>query len=149
MSAQDSEIAEIIRSSHLADLLYQLVHHAKTGQPFDVTFFDREPLLDATLDDIFASKFLATVFGPASALQRLCERVKFSDDTVVPIAAIWILNPMPPGGIDNEALSRADLARAEEAAGPNGETIREMIADTYHCESTAELDWHTRRWIAS
>jgi hypothetical protein len=59
-----------------------------------------------------------------------------------------MLNPMPPGGVDNEAMSRADMARAEVRAGQNGETIREMIADTYHCESTAELDWHTRRWIA-
>jgi hypothetical protein len=82
-------------------------------------------------------------------LAALCRNIKFSDGNVAPLASIWMLNPMPPGGVDNEAMSRADMARAEVRAGQNGETIREMIADTYHCESTAELDWHTRRWIAS
>jgi hypothetical protein len=126
-----------------------LLVYAKTGLSFDVTFHGHGPILEVTLDDVFASKFLAAIYGPYRALHRLCGQIKFSDGTVTPIENIWTFHPMPPGGIDNGALRRADLAQAEVRAGPNGETVREMIRDTYRCGSAAEEDWFVRRWIAS
>jgi hypothetical protein len=128
-------------------LLWELAHYATTGQTFDVTFYDREPLIEVTLDDIFASKFLAA-HEPRYALQ-LCNQIRFSDGTVAPIDSIWTLNFMPAGGIDNETLNSVDLMRAEVRAGQNGETIREMIRVTYRCGSGAEEDYFVRRWIAS
>src|SRR5262249_49849020 len=35
-------------------LLFQLQHFAETGQKFDVTFYDREPILDVSLNREFA-----------------------------------------------------------------------------------------------
>jgi hypothetical protein len=155
--AADSQRMLKVFGSHLGQISRQLAYCAASGQRFDATFFDREPILEVSLDDIFASKFLAAVRralvrpGPPDVkdLAALCKRVEFSDGNVAPLASIWILNPMPPGGIDNEALSRADLTKAEVRAGQNGETIREMIRDTYRCESAAEEDYFVRRWIAS
>jgi hypothetical protein len=42
-----------------------------------------------------------------------------------------------------------DLATAEEKGGPSGETIRQMISDTYHCDSREEEDFYLRRFLAS
>jgi hypothetical protein len=151
MPAQDPKIAagcrrlDEIFGSRFGHLLWQLTHYARTGQSFDAVFFDREPILDVTLDDIFASKFL----DDARSLRRLCKRVKFSDGTIAPIDAIWLFNYMPRDGIDNAALDNVDLAQAEVRAGQNGETIREMIRVSYRCASTAEEDFFVRRFIAS
>jgi hypothetical protein len=127
-------------------LLWQLAHYARTGQTFDVTFFDREPILEVTLDQAFAYELIN---GSRRGLRRLCNRIRFSDGTIVPITSIRTLNYIPHGGIDNETLSGVNLVRAEVRAGPNGETAREMIRDTYRCASTAEEDFFVRRWIAS
>jgi hypothetical protein len=156
LAADSHRTRKTFGGSHLGYVARWLTHSAKTGQPFDATFFDREPILEVSLDSDFASKFLAVVRSALARpsdvreLAELCrEGVKFSDGNVAPLASIWMLNPMPPGGIDNEALSRADIARAEERAGQNGETIREMIRDTYRCDSAAEEDYFVRRWICS
>jgi hypothetical protein len=56
---------------------------------------------------------------------------------------------MPKGGISEDSLQAADLAKGEERVGPNGETLRKMISDTYHCENKEEEDYYLRRFIAS
>ncbi|MBA7693040.1 hypothetical protein ES703_101615 [subsurface metagenome] len=56
---------------------------------------------------------------------------------------------MPKGGFTEDELAIVDLAKAEENVGPNGETLRKMISDTYHCQSRDEEDQFLRRFIAS
>jgi hypothetical protein len=56
---------------------------------------------------------------------------------------------MPKGGFTKEELDKVDLSEAEERVGPNGETLREMIRNTYRCKSRDEEDHHLRRYIAS
>jgi hypothetical protein len=152
MPARDPEIAagmqrvSEIFGTRQEFLLWQLMHYATSGQTFDATFFDREPILEVTLDQAFAYELIN---GSRRGLRRLCSRIRFSDGTITPITRIWTLNFIPHGGIDNETLRGVDLVRAEVRAGPNGETAREMIRETYRCASTAEEDYFVRRWIAS
>jgi hypothetical protein len=136
-------------------LLWQLEQAARTGDPFDVTFYNREPILDVTLDSRFASRFIKArerddvamgYGGKPSHIFPLLREIAFSDGSIVDVADIWTMNWMPPGIAAHEA---ADLADAEPRAGLNGETCREMLRNTYRCASPAEEDWFVRRWIAS
>lgn len=51
--------------------------------------------------------------------------------------------------VPEDELQAVDLFRAEEGVGPNGEKLRKMIGDTYHCASKEEEDYYLRRFIAS
>jgi hypothetical protein len=131
-------------------MMFQLQHYAQTLQRFDVTFFDREPILEVSFDKGFARKLCAALRSKdAPRAATLLERLTFSNGTTASGDAVWTINYMPPGGITVAQLEGADLALAESRAGPRGETVREMIRATYRCSSAAEEDWFVRRWIAS
>ncbi len=132
------------REGHLA---YQLITLSTFGQPCDVTFYDRKPLIDVRVDQQLG---LAMMYGAGpKKLQDLLTKIKFSDGTKANFGEIWTVNPMPKGGVTKEELAAVSLAKAEEKVGPNGETLRKMISDTYHCTSTEEEDRYLRRFIAS
>ena len=132
------------REGHLA---WQLITLSQTGQPCDVTFYQRKPILDVCVDQQIT---LALAYGGgAKALQKLLKNIKFSNGSTASFNEIWTVNPMPKGGISETQLNSVDLAEAEEPAGPNGETMRKMISETYHCSSKAEEDRYLRRFIAS
>jgi hypothetical protein len=76
--------------------------------------------------------------------QLLC-RLAFSDGTTVDASEVWTINFMPP----NLDTTNIDLAQGAEIVGFGGETLREMIRNTYHCCSRAEEDFFLARWIAS
>jgi hypothetical protein len=82
-------------------------------------------------------------------LSGLVQRIVFSDGTVAHVDDIWTINYMPHDGITIAQLDNADIAEAEMKVGYGGETVRQMIRETYHCASAAEEDWFVRRWIAS
>jgi hypothetical protein len=128
-----------------------ILHHLNwctmhPDQLFDVTFYQREPLLDVTVEKRFARDFQsALMYGTSmERLQELLKQVHFSDGTTVNAAEIWTINWMPLD-VDSTAV---DLA-----AGAGGrcrdETVRQMIHETYRCKSRAEEDWFLARWIAS
>jgi hypothetical protein len=56
---------------------------------------------------------------------------------------------MPKGGISSKRMAAADLAQGDIKAGPNGETVRQMIREVYHCETVGEEGHYLRRWVAS
>jgi hypothetical protein len=127
-------------------LLSQLFHHAGTMQPLDVTFSDREPILEVTLSELWAHKFCAAVFDrSAQRMSALLNQIVFSDGTATGFGEIWTLNAMPP----NLDTAGVDLARGEEVIGLDGETLRQVVRDTYRCKSHAEEDFFLARWIAS
>lgn len=136
--------------SRFFHLMFHLQHYAQTLQSFDATFYNREPILDVTLDRGFASEFafVSTCKG-ISQLSALVERIVFSDGTTAHVDDIWTLNYMPRGGIGIDDLDAVDLAESEVKAGDGGETVREMIRNIYRCASAAEEDWFVRRWLAS
>jgi hypothetical protein len=132
------------RISHLACTLQ---HFAETMQMFDATFYDREPILDVTLRRDWARAFCAALMFRKESrhLANLLERVTFSDGTAVDWNKIWTINYMPA----ELNTAGVDLAKGDDVIGLNGETVREMIRHTYHCESRAEEDFFLARWIAS
>jgi hypothetical protein len=138
---------EEVFGSREEHLFWMVLHYAERGQAFDATFYDREPLLEVTLSQGFAYELTAALMYRAGTrrLADLLARVTFSDGTVVDLREIWTLNYMPPE-LDTNGV---DVAQGEQIAGANGETIREMIRNTYHCKSRAEEDFFLRRWIAS
>jgi hypothetical protein len=114
---------------------------------FDVTFHDREPLLEVTLDRSYAQEFCATLVYGGSALRliALFKHVRFADGTSVCGSQIWTINYMPPD-LDPRGV---DMAQAEEVIGFSGETLREIVRNTYRCKTRAEEDHFIARWIAS
>ncbi len=118
-----------------------------SGQPCDVTFLDRPAALDVTIDQKIA---LALMYGAgAKKLQEMLEVISLSNGDVVSFGKIWMILPMPVGGISNDDLAAVDLSDGEERFGPNGETIREMIRNLYHCKFKKEEDDFLRRYLAS
>jgi len=133
--------------SRLAFLGYQIVMLSMTGQPCDITFYKRKPIINVTIDQQIN---LALMYGAgAKKLKEMLENIKLSNGETISIAEIWTINPMPKNGFTDEELAAVDLSEAEEKVGPNGETLRKMISDTYHCQSREEEDYYLRRFIAS
>ncbi len=118
-----------------------------TGQPCDITFYKRKPLLDVIVNERLS---LALLYGAGpDKLGELLANLHLVDGPTINIADIWTVNPMPKDGISEEELGAVDIARGEEIMGTNGETLRKMISDTYHCSCREEEDRFLRRFIAS
>lgn len=127
-------------------LTHTLTMLSTSGQPTDVTFYRRKPLVDVRVSTKLGA---ARLYGLESRLPRLLRSIEFSNGAVAGLSEIWTVNPMPMEGFTQEELDAVDLAQAEERMGPGGETLRKMIRKTYHCKSRAEVDYYIRRWIAS
>ncbi len=126
---------------------YQVINLSMLGQPCDITFYKKKPALNIKIDQNIN---IALMYGAgANKLKELLENIKLSNGDVVSISEIWTINPMPVSGFTDEELASVDLSLGEEKAGPNGETLREMISETYHCNSPAEVEKFLRRFIAS
>jgi hypothetical protein len=133
------------RASHL---VWQLSWHAEHPHVrFDVTFYDREPILEVTLGGDYARDLWAARAYDHSVrrLKTLLDHVQFSNGTIAKMSEIWTLNYMP----DDLDVRSVDMADAEKVIGIGGETLREVIRNTYRCKSRAEEDHFIARWIAS
>ena len=142
-------IAEIEKEfgSRMGFLGHQILMLSMTGQKCDITFFKKKPAIDVKIDQQIN---LALMYGAgAKKLQEMLENIKLSNGDSVSIGEIWTINPMPKGGFTKEELYSVDMTEAEQEAGPNGETLRKMIKNTYHCKSKDEEDYYLRRFIAS
>jgi hypothetical protein len=133
--------------SHEAFVGYQVLQFSTSGQPCDVTFFKKKPALDVTFDPQIG---LAIMYGAgAEKLQELLSAIRLSNGDVVSIDDIWVINPMPKGGISENELAAVDLAMGDNKAGPKGETVREIIRTIYRCETPEEEERFLRRYLAS
>jgi hypothetical protein len=153
MANAPKDVAEAIESlqrqfgGRIGMLGFTLVTLSQTGQPCDVTFFHRNPSINARVGTKLSS---AMIYGAGAAkIAEILNRIEFSDGTSASIGEIWTVNPMPKDGFTDEELAAVDLADGQERVGPNGETLRKMVSDTYHCASTEEEDKYLRRFIAS
>lgn len=126
---------------------YQLVMLSMMGQPCDITFYKRKPLLHVIIHERLS---LALAYGAgAKKLQEMLANIEVSNGSKINLMEIWTVNPMPKGEFSEEKLKAVDLSKGEEKVGPNGETLRKMISDTYHCKTKEEEDYYLRRFIAS
>ena len=133
--------------SRMGFLGHQILMLSMTGQKCDITFFKKKPAIDVKINQQI---HLALMYGAgAKKLQEMLENIKLSNGDSVSIGEIWTINPMPKGGFTKEELASVDMTEAEQEAGLKGETLREMIKNTYHCKSKDEEDYYLRRYIAS
>lgn len=132
--------------SREAMLTHNLTVLSSSGQPADVTFYRRKPLINVQISTKIAA---ARLYGLGSQLPRILKRIEFSDGATASLAEIWNINPMPAEGFTDEDLAAVDLADGEKRYGPNGETLRKMIREMYQCKSREETDFYLRRWLAS
>lgn len=132
------------RIQHLFRTLNQL---ALSQQPTDITLYGEKPHLNVKIDPKFV---YALMYGAgAEKLGELLSSIGLSNGKTVNLKQIWTINPMPADGFTDEELTSIDLREAEEQVGPNGETLRHMVSETYHCSSRDEEDHFLRRFIAS
>ncbi len=122
--------------SRLGMLGHQLIMLSMTGQPCDVTFYDKKPALNVTVDQ----KINITLMYGAGAkkLKELLEHIRLSNGEVVSLGEIWTINPMPKEGFSDAELAAVDLSEGEAQVGPNGETLRKIISDTWLIEAHAQ-----------
>ena len=126
---------------------HQLIMLSMTGQSCDVTFYENDPAIDVKIDQKIN---IALMYGAsAKKLKEILESIQLSNGSVISINAIWTINAIPKGGFSKEELASVNIEEAEEKVGPNGETLRKMISDTYHCKSRDQEDYYLRRFIAS
>jgi hypothetical protein len=112
-----------------------------------VTFYKKPPAINVKIDQKIN---YALMYGAgAKKLQEMLSRIELSNGDTVSISDIWVINPMPPEGITDQDLAAVDLADGDVVAGPNGETMRKMISETYHCSSLKEEEKYLRRFLAS
>jgi hypothetical protein len=133
--------------SHVFDML---TYQAERDLPFDVTFLDREPILEVRLSaDCTRRLFAGLIDRGTKKLRKVLDALEFSDGTTASFSSIWGIHPMPRNGFTILALDNADMHEGEPTAGPNQETIREMLRKMYRCRTEAEEDYLLRRFIVS
>lgn len=111
-------------------MLHQLTVLSTSGQPADITFYRRKPILDVRISSKIGA---ARLYGLESHLPRLLKRIEFSNGMTANLKDIWTINPMPVGGFTQEELDAVDMSQGDERSGPRGETIRK----TYRCKVSA------------
>jgi hypothetical protein len=128
-------------------LAHMILNLSQSGQPCDVTFRDRKPALNVKIDESIS---LALMYGAdAKKLVEMLGHIRLSNGEVVSINEIWVVFQMPGNGFSKEELEEVDLAGGDEQHGPNGETVREMIRNVYHCSTKEEEEKFLRRYLAS
>jgi hypothetical protein len=124
---------------------------AMSGQPCDVCTYSGGRYLDVRIDPdfIYALMYGAGAAKLAEMLNDIKLQPKTGPDVSVGFNDIWVVNPMPKEGFTPQQLAEVDLKDAERKAGPQGETIREMIRNSYHPKDDKELEHFVRRFLAS
>lgn len=133
------------------DRLSMLFHHlcflTISNQPCDICICSGKPHLNVKVDSNF---MVALMYGAgAEILVKMLNEIKLNTGKTVSINDIWVINPMPIDGITKEQLDKVDISDGEKVYGPNGETLKEMIRNTYHCKDEEEVDSFLRRFLAS
>ncbi|OEZ61261.1 hypothetical protein [Duganella sp. HH105] len=147
--AYQAAIAEIQKQhgSREQFIFSQLERMAISRQRCDITLFNDKPKLDVLIDPQFS---YALMYGAGAAkLAELLNSIQLSNGDRIGFKQIWTINPMPQEGLSDAELAAVDLSDADVPAGPNGESLREMVSKSYHCSTPAEEERYVRRFLAS
>ena len=128
-------------------LAKQIIRLSNTGQPCDITFHDRGPVCDVKIDQRIGRAFMNGA-GRAK-LNELFENILLSNGESVRLDEIWVIVAMPFQGVSASDLEKVDISEGDKQASPNGDTIRKMIRDRYHCKTAEEEDYFLRRFLAA
>ena len=142
---QDS--VEATFGSHDSLLAHQIITHSLYGLPCDVTFRDRKPFLDVTIDENIGQILMSG--GDPDTLRETLTHIPFSNGETIGFNEILLLVPMPVGGVLQASMDAVDLSEGKDEAGLDGETTRDMIREVYRCETPQEEEHFLRRYLAS
>lgn len=124
-----------------------IIELSRSGQPCDITRYNKPPLLDVKIDPKIT---YALMYGAGAVkLKEMLDHVALKDGSSVDFGDIWTINPMPEGGFSEAELDSVDLSGGDVKAGPQGETLREMVRNCYQCKTKDEEDKFLRRFLAS
>jgi len=124
-----------------------LIFLSMIQQPTDITFYKSPPKLNVKVSSKL-SEAMNTGIGPEK-LAKLLSAIPLSDGSSINLEEIWTLCPMPEDGFTEEELANVDMSQAQNPIGQQGETLRTIIKNTYHCKTVEEEDKFIRRWLAS
>ena len=132
--------------SHDSLLAHQIITHSIYALPYDVTFRDRKPFLDVTIDEKIGQTLMSG--ADPDTLQETLNHIRFSNGETARFNEILLVVPMPVGGVSKAAMDAVDLSEGDDLAGLEGETTRDMIREVYHCETPEEVEHFLRRYLA-
>jgi hypothetical protein len=76
-------------------LIHTLTTLSISGQPADITFYRRKPILDVRVSTKLGA---ARLYGLEKHLPQLLRCIEFSNGAIASIDDIWTVNPMPIEG---------------------------------------------------
>ncbi|MFD2424867.1 hypothetical protein ACFSUI_13075 [Ralstonia solanacearum] len=88
-------------------LAHTLTVLSMSGQPTDVTFYKRKPIVNVRVS---AKVGAARLYGLEDHIPRIMRRIEFSNGMVASLSEIWTINPMPVDGFTQEELDNVDLS---------------------------------------
>ena len=124
-------------------LISQLIEFNLSRIKFDVTLYNKAPILNCSLPGEFATH-LYGAYRPEVSEYRLNSinlKLPNGDIIYVSIHDIWTLLPIGKNMLTEEEIAQADISDLDEG-------IKSMIEETYQA-SGIKLDWYLKRFVAS
>src|SRR5271156_1141678 len=141
------DFVEATFGSHDSLLAHQIIPHSPYGFPCDVTFRDRKPFLDVTIDEKIGQTLMSG--ADPDTLQETLNHIRFSNGESAHFNEVLLIVPMPVDGVSQAAMDAVDLSEGDDTAGLEGDTTRDMIREIYRCETPQEEEHFLRRYLAS
>ena len=125
----------------------ELIELSESGRPVDITFFHRKPLLNVRVSSELHQRLKEGVI--VEDLHLLLENLSLSNGERINMMDVWTIYEMPEGGLSADELAAVDLSEGDDVVGASGETLRQMVRNTYHCETPEDEEYYLRRFLAA
>ncbi len=114
------DFVEATFGSHDSLLAHQIItHSAFSAMPCDVTFRDRKPFLDVTIDEKVGQTLMSGADPPS---YDTLNHIRFSNGESVRFNEVLLIVPMPVG-VPQAAMDAVDLSEADDTAIFSGDTL--------------------------
>ncbi len=125
----------------------ELIELSESGRPVDLTFYNRKPILNVRVSSEIYERLKEGVI--VEDLHLLLENLALSNGERINMMDVWIIYEMPEDGLSADELAAVDLSEGDDIVGTSGETFRQMVGNTYHCETPEEEECYLRRVLAA
>lgn len=128
-------------------LFKKIIDFSTFEQVCDVLILGSKPHIDVKLSPSYGA---AMMYGAGAAkITEMLKTLDLQSGVSIQMNTVGDILPMPREGFTPEELAAVDLSGGDAVGGPNGETVREMITQMYHCQTEQETEWALRRFLAS
>jgi len=125
----------------------ELIELSESGRPVDITFYNKKPMLDvcvsSELDQVLKKGVVV------EDLHLLLGDLALSNGERINMMDVWTIYEMPEDGLSEDDLAAVDMSEGDDVVGTTGETLRQMISATYHCETPEDEEYFLRRFLAA